>query len=57
MVKVERLTDPIYAVGESPLWRASEAALYWVDIPGKRICRLHVESGAIDTWNTDAMVA
>ncbi len=57
MIKIERLTDPIYTVGESPLWRVSEAALYWVDIPAKRICRLHVESGAIDTWNTHAMVA
>ena len=57
MIKIERLTDPIYTVGESPLWRASEAALYWVDIPGKRICRLHAESGVIDTWNTNAMVA
>ncbi len=57
MVKIERLTDPIYAVGESPLWRVSEAALYWVDIPAKRICRLKVDTGVVDTWSTNAMVA
>ena len=57
MVKIERLTDPVYAVGESPVWRAAESALYWVDIPGKRICRLRVESGVLDTWNTKDMAA
>ena len=57
MVKIERLTDPVYTVGESPVWRAAESALYWVDIPGKRICRLRVESGVLDTWNTKDMAA
>ena len=57
MVKIERLTDPVYSVGESPVWRAAESALYWVDIPGKRICRLQVETGVLDTWNTIDMAA
>ena len=57
MITIERLTDPIYAVGESPVWRAAEAALYWVDIPAKRICRLQVETNAIETWTADEMVA
>ena len=56
MVKIERLTDPIYTVGESPVWRAAEAALYWVDIPAKRICRLQVETGIVDSWTTASMV-
>lgn len=56
MVKVERLSDPIYAVGESPVWRGNEASLYWVDITGKRICRLNAETNVIDTWNTTAMI-
>lgn len=55
MVQIEQLTDPVYAVGESPVWRAAEAALYWVDIPGKVICRLKTGSGAIDTWTTASM--
>lgn len=57
MVKIERLTNPIYAVGESPVWRAVESALYWVDIPGKRICRLQIETGVLDTWGTGDMAA
>jgi sugar lactone lactonase YvrE len=27
------------AVGESPVWRAAEQALYWVDIPERRLHR------------------
>lgn len=57
MVEIERLTDPLYTVGESPVWRAAEAALYWVDIPLKRIHRLRVETGTIDSWMADEMVA
>ena len=57
MVNVEQLTDPVYAVGESPVWRAAEAALYWVDIPAKRICRMQVESAVVDSWATASMTA
>lgn len=56
MVTIERLTEPTYAVGESPVWRAAEGALYWVDIPAKQICRLQVKRGIVDTWTTSAMV-
>ncbi|MCY7387305.1 MAG: SMP-30/gluconolactonase/LRE family protein [Burkholderiales bacterium] len=54
---MERLTEPVYKVGESPVWRAVESALYWVDIPGKRICRLQIETGFLDTWTTTTMAA
>jgi sugar lactone lactonase YvrE len=57
MLKIETLTVPIYAVGESPVWRAAETALYWVDIPAKRVCRLQIETGAVTSWATSAMVA
>lgn len=57
MATIERLTDPIYAVGESPVWRAAEGALYWVDIPSRRIHRLHVETGRADSWAAAEMVA
>ncbi len=56
-MKIDRLTDPVYTVGESPVWRGAETALYWVDIPAKRICRLQVETGVIDSWTTAMMVA
>ena len=36
MTGVERLTDPVDAVGESPVWRAAEGALYWTDITARR---------------------
>ena len=32
-------------VGESPVWRAAEQALYWVDIPAQKIVRLRVDAG------------
>lgn len=57
MIKVERLTAPSSAVGESPVWRAKENALYWVDIPGRRIHRLNAESGKQDSWTTEEMAA
>jgi sugar lactone lactonase YvrE len=56
-MQIERLTDPIYTVGESPVWRAAESALYWVDIPARRIHRLNVSGGAIDSWATEEMAA
>jgi sugar lactone lactonase YvrE len=39
------------------VWRAAEAALYWVDIPARRIHRLHVESGRKTSWAAPEMVA
>ena len=55
--RVERVSDPVDAVGESPVWRAAEAALYWVDIPARRIHRWHPESGARESWQAPEMVA
>lgn len=57
MSGIERLTAPVYSVGESPVWRAQEAALYWVDIPARRICRFHPDTGNLETWTTDQMAA
>lgn len=37
-------------VGESPLWHALEHCLYWVDIDGFAIHRLHPDSGAHTKW-------
>ena len=57
MSAAERLTDPVDAVGESPVWRAAESALYWVDIPARRIHRLKTGSGRRDTWTAPEAVA
>lgn len=39
-------------VGESIVWSDREMALYWVDIGGKRIHRLEIESRRHDSWKT-----
>jgi len=57
MIAVDRLTEPVCTVGESPVWRAAEAALYWVDIPAKHIHRLHPGTGKADFWTAEEMVA
>ena len=57
MEAAERLTEPTDAVGESPVWRADEEALYWVDIPARRVNRLHPASGKRDSWVAPEMVA
>jgi sugar lactone lactonase YvrE len=36
--------------GESPIWHAEEAALYWVDIEGLAVHRLHPGSGEHQIW-------
>lgn len=45
------------SVGESPVWRAAEQALYWVDIPAQQIVRLRVESGERHAWRLPEKVA
>jgi len=58
--KVERvgaLGQAPAMVGESPVWRAAESALYWVDIPAQKIVRLHAETGARTEWLLPEKVA
>ena len=57
MVAVDVVAPPENDVGESPLWRAAEEALYWVDIPARRIHRLIVASGRRDSWQAPERVA
>ncbi|MFC5461731.1 SMP-30/gluconolactonase/LRE family protein [Massilia niabensis] len=37
-------------VGECPLWHEVESALYWVDINGLTVNRLHPASGKFSSW-------
>lgn len=37
-------------LGESPFWHPGEAALYWVDIPGKSLNRWHPQTAAYRRW-------
>jgi sugar lactone lactonase YvrE len=42
--------DTPMLVGECPLWHADEACLYWVDINGFKVHRLHPATGAHRAW-------
>lgn len=58
--KVERVEAAGQApamVGESPVWRVAEQALYWVDIPAQKIVRLAVETGRRTEWRLPERVA
>ena len=51
----ERIGDMRCGVGESPVWHASEAALYWTDIPNRTLWRFDPASGRIDQWAVPEM--
>ena len=53
----ERLTEPVDQIGESPVWRGGEGALYWVDIGGKSVNRLELASGNRTSWKAEEMPA
>lgn len=42
--------DEPMKTGECPVWHAVESALYWVDIPGFMVHRLHPASGKYSSW-------
>lgn len=48
---IEAACEGRMLVGECPLWEPAEAALYWVDIEGRAVHRLHPGSGARRSWN------
>lgn len=59
-VSIERLEpsrDTPHAVGESPLWRANEQALYWVDIPAKQLHRVTPADGEHRQWTFPEQIA
>lgn len=45
------VADVHAVLGEGPVWVAREAALYWVDIKGRKIFRLD-ERGKLEQWET-----
>ena len=55
-VAVQCAVDARNTTGESPLWSAHEAALYWVDIPDGRIYRWRPATGEQHTWRLPAAV-
>jgi sugar lactone lactonase YvrE len=55
--RVEAAGQAPASVGESPVWRAAEQALYWVDIPAQKIVRLRIDSGERSEWLLPEKVA
>ena len=53
--KVRCLADVQAVLGEGPVWVTREAALYWLDIKGRKIFRLD-GSGALTEWPTPMRV-
>jgi len=45
---------PPAQLGESPFWHPGEGALYWCDIPGRRLHRHDPRSGRHDQWEWSA---
>ncbi len=53
----ELILDARNATGESPVWSIAEQALYWVDIPAKRLHRWCPADGKSQSWQTSQMLA
>ena len=43
-------------LGESPLWHPVEKVLYWVDLPGKKLHRLDIQTMHEQTWSMPAEI-
>jgi sugar lactone lactonase YvrE len=48
--KIDVLHDEPMQVGECPFWHDVESALYWVDINGLTVNRVHPASGKFSSW-------
>lgn len=43
-------------VGEGPYWSVRQQALYWVDVLGQTVFRLHPADGAVAMWQMPGMI-
>lgn len=55
--QVELVLDARNATGESPVWHVAEQALYWVDIPARKLCRWAQATGQVSAWLAPEMLA
>ena len=53
MTVFSALPVPPSLLGESPFWHPDEEALYWCDIPGKKLNRWHPGSALYTDWSFD----
>lgn len=49
MVEYEVVSEPPDQLGESPLWVPEEAALYWLDLPSRRVRRRDEATGRVSS--------
>jgi sugar lactone lactonase YvrE len=56
MAKAELIVDARNRVGESPVWQAAEQALYWVDIPEKKLFRWVAATAQTSSWTAPEMI-
>lgn len=55
--QAELILDARNGTGESPVWHVAEQALYWVDIPARKLCRWSVADAALTEWVAPEMLA
>ena len=55
--QAELVFDARNATGESPVWRAAEQALYWVDIPARKLQRWTLATQSLSSWEAPEMLA
>ncbi len=53
----ELIVDARNATGESPVWSVANQALYWVDIPAKRLHCWRAADGKTSSWDAPEMLA
>lgn len=56
-IKAALVLDARNGTGESPVWHAAEQALYWVDIPVRKLCRWTPATGQLTRWLVLEMLA
>ena len=57
LTQAELVLDVRNATGESPVWHGAEQALYWVDIPARKLCRWLPSTGIASAWQAPEMLA
>ena len=55
--RAELIIDARNGVGESPVWHAGEQALYWTDIPARKLWRWSAAAATVRSWDTPEMLA
>ena len=56
LIKAELVLDARNGTGESPVWHGAEQALYWVDIPARKLCRWMPATGQASSWLAPEML-